>query len=339
MDSLKKKGTKNVKTHFLSPFRKIFKPKIEDLSNQPVKNSLITSYLRYKKHPLSGNISQNLKIFWNSLNGKDKTSSLLITMKNFMDQKKYNIRSYPVIKRFYKKINYNKNNLRKIKNMPRSLSESEKYSKKYKYLMENLSFNGNNTYASFKNISNNALDNIFKQKPFISFDATNIKIVNKAPLGFNYFHKNTKNKNKEINYSKENDLTIQSRNSNNKNNFLNGDKKISFENKVLNNLNERKEFDSLYSEREYKKIQSKYLESSKIIDNSKPKRNIEKTEFYKEFKILKQKLQKQNEVSDKIKKDINRQLSLNKHEIQVGIVKLNEYKVKMRQFKKMHGQQ
>ena len=106
----------------------------------------------------------------------------------------------------------------------------------------------------------------------------------------------------------------------------------------MNNSNEHKEFDSLYSEKEYKKMQSKYLEQNKVIDNLKIKRNPEKKVFFKEFKFLKQKLEKQNKANDNIKNDIYRQLSLNKHEIQVGIVKLNEYKVKMRQFKKLHNQ-
>ena len=329
---------KNEKIHFISPFRKIFKPNVEEVSNQPIKNSLITSYLRYKKHPLSGNINQNLKTFWSSLNGKQKTSSLLITMKNFMDQKKYNVRKYPIINRFYIKNNNNKNNLKRINNLPRSLSESELYSKKYKYLMENLSYNGNNSYATFKNLSNNDLDNIFKQKPFISYDATNIKIVNKAPIEYKLFYKNTNNKSKELNYSKEIGFTLQSRKTNNKSYNLNSNQKLSVENKILNNSNEHKEFDSLYSEKEYKKMQSKYLEQSKVIDNLKIKRNPEKKVFFKEFKFLKQKLEKQNKANDNIKNDIYRQLSLNKHEIQVGIVKLNEYKVKMRQFKKLHNQ-
>jgi ubiquitin-conjugating enzyme E2 S len=41
--------------------------------------------------------------------------------------------------------------------------------------------------------------------------------------------------------------------------------------------------------------------------------------------------------NNKIKNDIKRQQSLNKYKIQVGIVKLNEYKVKLRQLKKLNS--
>ena len=114
-------------------------------------------------------------------------------------------------------------------------------------------------------------------------------------------------------------------------------KKISFENKMLNKLSEGKEFDDMYSEKEYFLIKPKYLDYNKNNENSKEKKNIDKTEFYVDFNRLKQKIKKQNEPSDKIIKDIKRQQSLTKHEIQVGIVKLNEYKIKLRQFKKLHN--
>ena len=330
----RQKRISNVRTYFLSPFRHIFKPKTEDLTKKPLTINLLTSYLRYKKHPLSNNLIDNLKSFLKSLNGKDRNSSSLVSMRNFMDQKKINTRNYKLIKRHFNKDNNYQNIINRINHS--SKTESKKYNKRYKYLMSNLSFNGNNSHTSFKNISNNMLNEIFKHKPFISFDETNIKVVNKTPNKYKIFFKNISNQSKESNNSKEVDFSPISRRFSMKKDNMIG-KKISFENKMLNKLSEGKEYDDMYSEKEYYLIKPKYLDYNKNNENSKEKKNIDKTEFYVDFNRLKQKIKKQNEPSDKIIKDIKRQQSLTKHEIQVGIVKLNEYKIKLRQFKKLHN--
>ena len=89
----------SVRSQFLSPFRHIFKPRVDDLTKKPITIGLLTSYLRYRKHPLSGNFKENLRVFLKSLTGKENTSSLLNTLKNFMEQKKKNTRNYKLIKR------------------------------------------------------------------------------------------------------------------------------------------------------------------------------------------------------------------------------------------------
>ena len=341
MASIPQKNSSNVRSHFLSPFRHIFKPKTEDVEKKPLNINLLSSYLRYKKHPLTGTFNQNIKSFLKSLYGKNKDSSLLITSKNFMDQKKIKTRNYKLIKRHFNKVNKNQNNIKNKNDFPRSLSEDEeKYRKRYKYIMENLSFNGNNSLASFKNISNNILDDIFKHKPFISYDGTKIKVVNKTPKKYRIFFKNISNQSKEFNYSKEVDFSPIAKHfifKNNNNNNLIG-KKISFENKMLNKLSEQKEFDEFYYDKDYYHfIKPKYLEFKTKSESSRDKRNLNKTEFYKNFKHLKEKLKRQNEANDNIMNEIKKQQSLKKHNIQVGIVKLNEYKVKLRMIKKLNS--
>ena len=171
---------------------------------------------------------------------------------------------------------------------------------------------------------------------YISFDETNIKVVDKAPTKYQYFFQHINNQSKEYNYSKEQDLFSPiSRNFKLiKNNIIN--KRDSFENKVLNKLNEQKEFNNSYSEKDFKQnaLKTKYPEYNRKKDHFNEKIN---NEFIENFKILKQKIKKQNNANDSIKNDIKRQQSLNKYKIQVGIVKLNEYKVKLRQLKKLNS--
>ena len=336
MDPRQKKRLENVRTHFLSSFRHIFKPKTDDITKKPLTTNLLSSYLRYKKKSLPGNLNQHLEYFLKSLTGRDKNSSLLITMRNFMDQKRIKTRNYKIIKRHFKKVNSNLNNNKDEKLFPRSLSEEKKFNKRYKYLMENISYNGNNSYASFKNLSNNTLNNIFKYKPFISYDETNIKIVYKIPRKYRNFFKNISNQSREFDFSKEDNFSHNIENLSNKKNIFFG-KKISFENKMLNKLSEEKKFDDIYSEKEFNFIRPKYLEFNKNTENSNEKRNKVKTDFYYNFKNLKNKLKKQNEANENIINEIKRQQSLKQHNIQVGIVKLNEYKVKLRQIKKFHS--
>ena len=52
---------------------------------------------------------------------------------------------------------------------------------------------------------------------------------------------------------------------------------------------------------------------------------------------MKLKLRKKDDANNKIKNDIRRQQSMTKHTIQVGIVKLNEYKIKLRQYRNLHS--
>lgn len=329
------KKKSSVRTHFLSPFRNIFKPRTEDFNKKPITINILSSYIRYKNNPLSGNLKQNLKSFIKSYKGRESNTSVFNPMKNFMETKRANTRNYKIIKKHNIR-DKNRNTTNRIYHSCSSGTsvKKEKYNNRYKYLMSNLSYNGNSSCASFKNISNNILDGIFKSKPFVSYDETKIKVVNKAPKKYKLFFHNISNQSKESNYSKEQDFSPIKRKLNiRKDNDIN--KRISFENKILNKLSEQNEFDDAYSERDYNtNIHSKYLEFKLNKEDTKERRKVEHNEFYKDFKNFKQKLNKQIEVNDEIIKDIKRQQSLNKYNIQVGIVKLNGYKVKLRQLKK-----
>ena len=124
-----------------------------------------------------------------------------------MDSQKVDIRNYEKNTRNYRIINNKKenksnnfdsiNNLNKFKNNSITLHTSHKYKKKYEYLMRNLSFRGNNSYSSLKNISNNDLDDIFKHTPYISYDATHIKVIDKFQKKYKTFFKRISKKYKE----------------------------------------------------------------------------------------------------------------------------------------------
>ena len=255
---LKQRRIASVKSHFLSPFRHIYKPRVDDITKKPISINLLTSYLRYKQHPLSGNFKEDLKNFIKTNHGKDNISSRLI--KNFMENSKtFNIQTYQKFKKNYRKINKQnnskKNNFQSINILNKhkynsiTLSDSQKYKKRYEFLMKNLSYNGNNSNSSFKNISNNNLDNIFKNTPFISFDETHIKLVNKIPKKYNIFFSSINSE--KMNDEAEKKITNLSQISKNMksdrkklfNNYKkNSNNLVEFENKILNKINDRKIF-------------------------------------------------------------------------------------------------
>ena len=209
--------------------------------------------------------------------------------------------------------------------------------KRYQSLMRNISFSGSSSQKSFKNISNNMLDTIFKSKQYIPFEE-NVKIIDKAPDKYKVFFKSMNNQSKDFNYSKESEVTQIPRLTNEKKVDLVG-KKVSFENKMLNKLSDQKVFNYIYSDRDNKLYKPQYLELEAPNDKTIESRDRDNnnSEFYSNFKNLKLKLRKKEDDNNKIKNDIKRQQSLQKHSIQVGLVKLNEYKVKLRQFRNLHS--
>ena len=333
----------SVKSYFINPYRKIYKPRVEDDTKKPITINIIASYLRYRKHPLTGDLKQNLKQFMKSLNGKDNTSSLLKSMKNFMERKKMSTRNYHLVKKNDNKINNPMSNSM-MNSRPNRLNvfkfprESRmNINKRYQSLMRNISFSGSSSQKSFKNISNNMLDTIFKSKQYIPFEE-NVKIIDKAPDKYKVFFKSMNNQSKDFNYSKESEVTQIPRLTNEKKVDLVG-KKVSFENKMLNKLSDQKVFNYIYSDRDNKLYKPQYLELEAPNDKTIESRDRDNnnSEFYSNFKNLKLKLRKKEDDNNKIKNDIKRQQSLQKHSIQVGLVKLNEYKVKLRQFRNLHS--
>ena len=335
----------SVKSYLINPYRKIYKPRIEEDTKKPITINIIASYLRYKKHPLTGDLKQNLKKFMKSLNGKDNTSSLLKSMKNFMERKKLSTRNYHLVKKNENNINNpmsnsmmnSQSNRLNVFKLPRKSRVD--INKRYQNLMRNISFCGSSSQKSFRNISNNMLDSIFEYKQYIPFEE-NVKIIDKVPDKYKLFFQSINNQSKDFNYSKESEVTQIPRLTNEKKVDLIG-KKVSFENKMLNKLSDQKVFNYIYSDRDNKLYKPQYLELDipydKTIESRDRDRDNNNSQFYSNFKNLKLKLRKKDDANNKIKNDIRRQQSMTKHTIQVGIVKLNEYKIKLRQYRNLHS--
>ena len=202
----------SVKSCFINPYRKIYKPRIEEDTKKPITINLIASYLRYKKHPLTGDLKQNLKRFMKSLNGKDNTSSLLKSMKNFMERKKMSTRNYHLSKKIDNKINNPLSNsmmnsrVNRLKVFKPPRASIININKRYKNLVRNISFSGSSSQKSFRNISNNMLDTIFTYKQYIPFEE-NVKIIDKVPNKYKLFFQSINNQSKDFNYSKESEVT------------------------------------------------------------------------------------------------------------------------------------
>ena len=106
---------------------------------------------------------------------------------------------------------------------------------------------------------------------------------------------------------------------------------------MLNKLSDQKVFNYIYSDKDNNLYKQQYLELNLSNETKKENKIRDSNKYYLNFKTLKQKMHKRDDENNKIKNDIRKQQSLTKHEIQVGIVKLNEYKIKLRQFKNKHS--
>ena len=106
---------------------------------------------------------------------------------------------------------------------------------------------------------------------------------------------------------------------------------------MLNKLSDQKVFNYIYSDRDNNLYKPQYLEFNLSNETKKENKMRDSNKYYLDFKNLKQKMHKKDDENNKIKNDIKRQQSLTKHKIQVGLVKLNEYKIKLRQYKNMHS--
>ena len=349
---------------------KLFRPlsyNILSLSDEKrIKPDILTSYLNYKNYPLLNKFNVGFKYFINpfSFIKKNNTSNLLLSMKNLINKntKKQN---------FYKqrKIHINNNNKyrnNKIKNKRMHFNTKKennyenKFKSKYKLIMRNLSYNGNSK-ISFKNLSNDILDNLFQDKHFNSYFVPTLQKTprfQKKSIKFNHenlnknnnnsinIYINENNKNDYINKKQTTDLSYLYNNAifNKKSNDnYNEEKKGNYELKFLknelntnNNNSENNHYTSATSAREKNKEKrfssfNKEYKNKKIIINSKTGRKLK---FESKFQTLKMGLRKQNEVNSKLINNIKKEQSLSKYKIQVGIVQLNGYRPKNRKLKK-----
>ena len=315
-----------------------------DLSDEKrVKPDILSSYSKYIKFPFSSTIENKIKRFVNpfSILRNNSSSALLLSLKNLKEKKYFHIKRKTNIKKErnikpplkIKTFNNNQNNKE---------NEENKFKSKYKNLIRNLSYNGNSK-VYFKNLSNRILDDLFKNKPYNSFNTPKeIKISNfmkkilkskyENILNDNYFPNKQTNKIKRQSY----DIKYLNKDIFNKKNIIynNKIKKINFENKILRNESSKDIFyennnkTPLTSTRGKDQIKNKSIAS--LNDNSKGKK-FERRNSQINFGVfydLKKQLRKQNDVNSNLINNIKKEQSLHKYRLQVGIVKLIGYKPK-----------
>lgn len=353
------------KAKFLSP---LLYNSFNSSEDKRVKSEIFNSFVQYKKFPFSNNFRKGIHYFINpfSFLRKNSSSNLLLSKRNYNN----NIRKkeFTHIKGNFNLKNKNKNKrnfISQIRNKTvdnKNNSEENRFKSRYKYLIRNLSFNGNSR-VYFKNLSNEILDGLFKYKPYNSFNVIkpmkNFKkekekkiikhkyenIINRIKRANSSVILGEKNYNN--NYTKEsNDINcLRSKNIFSKKitDFNKETKKINFENQILKNESKELELFSEYNQntpatstREKNKSKNKSI-NTLIKENKKnflrSKKSI-KASYGVKFKALKMKLRKQNDVNSNLINDIRKEQSLSKYKLQIGIVKLNGYKPKNRKDKK-----
>ena len=304
------------------------------------KPDILTSFLIYKKLPF-------IKIKQNRINPffhlRKNNSTNLLSKQNLIKKKP---RKYSYIKRKINKNDKNNNKLpiNNINNKrPKEDNQENKFKKRYKNLIKNLSFNGNSK-VSFKNLSNEILDDLFKNKPYNSFDKQNIKNFNifqpkfnryKYKYILNRFNRVTRNdKNNFLNNKEEKNIkSLSSKDIINKK-HLDYDKinKKEIENKILkertkDNYSEKSnDTPPITSKRQKNKRKNLYCDfNSKNINKRFRTRKSAIINYGFKFHNLKMKLRKQNDLNIKLINNIKKEQSLSKYKLQVGIVKLNKH--------------
>ena len=358
------------KTKFLSP--RLYNS-FNLSEDKRVKSDKFNSFIQYKKFPFSNNFRKGINYFINpfSFLRKNSSSNLLLSNGNYNNNKN-NIqkKEFTHIKGNFKLKNKNKNkrNLNsQIRNKTvdnRNDKEENRFKSRYKYLIRNLSFNGNSR-VYFKNLSNEILDDLFKNKPYNSFNVikpmknfkkekekekkiikhkyeniiNRIKRVNSSViLGRKNYNNNYRKESNDINYLTSKNIFSKKITDCNKET-----KKINFENKILKNESKELELFSEYNQntpvtttREKNKSKNKSI-NSLIKENKKnflrSKKSI-KASYGIKFNALKMKLRKQKDVNSNLINDIKKEQSLSKYKLLIGIVKLNGYKPKNRKDKK-----
>lgn len=297
-----------------------------------VKGDILSSYIKYKKYNFSDTFENKIKQFINPfsiIRNKGK-SNLLLSMKNLKEKKYFQIKRKTNIK----KERNNKPPLR-IKTLNIKENEENKFKSRYKYLIRNISFNGNSK-VYFKNLSNKILDDLFVNKPFNSFNTPKEVKISNFKKRLKYKYENVLN---QINYNA---------NINRKNNgikrpsydikyfnkdILNNIKKINFENQILRNesskdISQENNYKApLTSTRGKEKSKNKSVISFNNAKKIKYKRRNSQINFGV-FHDLKKKLRKQNDVNSNLINDIKKEQSMHKYRLQVGVVKLIGYKPK-----------
>ena len=346
----------SVKTKLIKPFNNI-DYSLNDIKR--TKQNIFTSYLKNKNYPLFNKFDKHFKNIINpfSIVKKNNTSDLLLSMKNLINKR---TKEKLLIKRkIHIKINNKpRNNTIKHFNTKKEINYENKFKSRYKYIIRNLSYNGNSK-KSFKNLSNDILDDLFQDKHFNSyFEST----TQKSPI---FPNKSLKFNNEKI-YNKNNNAINISIKENNKDKYINKKQltnlsyltsKAIFNKKCNDNYKKEKKvnFDLIFLKNEFNS--KNYSENSqdtpdtsgreknnKKIYNSfnrkvKTKNNIIKSKKHgklnigTKFKALKIKLRKQNDINNDLINNIKKEQSLSKYKLQIGIVQLNGHKPKKNELK------
>jgi len=323
------------------------------------KPDIFTSYLKYKNYPLFNKFDKHFKNILNpfSIIKKNNTSDLFLSMKKLINKRtneKLLIKRKILIKINNKFRNNNINNF----NTKKEINYENKFKSRYKFIIKNLSFNGNSK-ISFKNLSNDILDDLFQDKHFNSYLESTTQISSKFPNKSLKF-------NKEKIYNKNNNAINISIKENNKDKYINKkqltnlsyltnkaifnkkcndnykkEKKVNFDLKFLKNEFNNKN----YSENnQYTPDTSDIEKNKEKIYNSFNRQIINKNNIIKskkhgklnigtKFKSLKIKLRKQNDINNDLINNIKKEQSLSKYKLKIGIVQLNGHKLKKKELK------
>ena len=294
-------------------------------------SNVLVNYLKYKEILLNNKFSKQYNRFLNPFMFlKKNNSTSILSLQN----------SHETTKR-KKVFNFNnKNNVIKNRNISAGINHiisrnnnksneekrESKFKPKYKLLMRNLSFIGNGK-KSFRNLSNEVLDELFEDMPYSSIVTPQFKKVS-----FTFKRNSFKNKSRNSHSTiDKNNYTNKLQKDNNKYKKIKEIQPIYLSNfRNIENLhNERIPKSSRESGKNIIFNSSNYENEKEIIHSKKS----DKVNYGYKFHVLKMKLRKQSIVTSHLINDIKKEQSLGKHKIQVGIVKLNGYRPKNKHLK------
>jgi hypothetical protein len=294
-------------------------------------SNVLVNYLKYKEILLNNKFSKQYNRFLNPFMFlKKNNSTSILSLQN----------SHETTKR-KKVFNFNnKNNVIKNRNISAGINHiisrnnnksneekrESKFKPKYKLLMRNLSFIGNGK-KSFRNLSNEVLDELFEDMPFSSIVTPQFKKVS-----FTFKRNSFKNKSRNSHSTiDKNNYTNKLQKDNNKYKKIKEIQPIYLSNfKNIENMHNERTPNSSRNSGKNLVFNSSNHENEKEIIHSK---KSDKVNYGYKFHLLKMKLRKQSNVTTHLINDIKKEQSLGKHKILVGIVQLNGYRPKNRLLK------
>jgi hypothetical protein len=294
-------------------------------------SNVLNNYLKYKDILLNNKYSKQYNRFLNPFIflKKNNSTSILSLQDNHEAKKKKKVFNFikknNIIK--YRNISSGRNQIvSRNNNSSNDEQRGNKFKPKYKLLMRSLSFNGNGK-RSFRNLSNEVLDELFEDMPYSSIVTPQFKKVS-----FTFKRKSFKNK-----YKNFHNIIDKKYYTNNLQKDNNKFKKIKEKQPIY--LNNFKNIENMHNERTPNSsrnsgknlvFNSSNHENEKEIIHSK---KSDKVNYGYKFHLLKMKLRKQSNVTTHLINDIKKEQSLGKHKILVGIVQLNGYRPKNRLLK------